>query len=224
MLQHLVWTVGHDRNPLIVHNARLSIPTDPLAERLARLNAVRSSDKTIEHHLEISRTEWEGSLYWAEDLGPFLPTYYATTCLYQAGTKSRDGERIRGAATALGPDLGARCPIEYKGPRNIEGMWADDNYRLVAAVSLQKRTRVTRTRARFSPWCVHFGIELDDALLNRHAFDEIAGRAGQLIGLGDKVNGLRCRFYSQITEGNLDELLKKRKLTVPWSQEKELAA
>lgn len=223
MLQHLVWTVGHDRNPLIVHSPRLSIPTDPLAERLARLNAVRASDKTIEHHLTISRTEWEGSLYWAEDLGPFLPTFYATTCLYQAGTITRDGERTRKAVTALGPDLGARAPIEYDGPRDIEGMWGDDRYRLVAAVSLQKRTRVTRTRARFCPWAVHFGIELDDALLNRHAFDEIAARAGQLIGLGDKVNGLRCRFYSQITEGALDELTSEGALVEPWRHEERVA-
>jgi hypothetical protein len=194
----LTLTMGHKTNPLVVHNSQLSIPTNPFAERLARITSKPSKQRTHEDHVELSRVEWEGGLYWDDDLGPYVPTSYAMTSLWQSAKLTRDGEGLRRAVILLGHDAGARMPIEYKGPRDIEGMWQDDRYRLVMSLP-QGRVRVTRTRPRFVPWQMQMTVLLEEGLMNPSVFEEIATRAGRLIGIGEKVSGLRCRFETKLT-------------------------
>jgi hypothetical protein len=52
--------------------------------------------------------------------------------------------------------------------------------------------------------------------MDRVVLDEVATRAGRFIGIGDKVYGRRCRFFSRLTDGDLDELLDAGTLTAPW--------
>ena len=193
----LTLTMGHETNPLVIHNSRLSIPTDPFAERLSRLTSKPGKQRTHEDHVEMSRVEWEGGLYWDDDLGPYVPTSYAMTSLWQSAKLTRDGEGLRRAVTLLGDDDGARIPIEYVGPRDIEPMWENTAYRLVQSLP-QGRVRVTRTRPRFVPWHLHMTVLLEEALMNPSVLEEIATRAGRLIGIGEKVNGLRCRFETRL--------------------------
>ena len=128
----LALAMSHETNPLVVHNSRLAIATDPFAERLSRLTSKPSKQRTHEDYVEMSRVEWEGGLYWDDDLGPYVPTSYAMTSLWQSAKFTRDGEGLRRSLTVLGQDTGARIPIQYKGPRDIEKMWADDRFRLVS--------------------------------------------------------------------------------------------
>ena len=193
----LTLTMGHKTNPLVVHNPRLSIPTDPFAEQLSRLTSKPGKQRTHEDHVEMGRVEWEGGLYWDEDLGPYVPTAYAMTSLWQSAKLTRDGEGLRRAVTLLGCDAGARIPIEYDGPRDIKSMWDDDGFRLVMSLP-QGRVRVTRTRPRFAPWQLQMTVLLEEALMNPSVFEEIAVRAGRLIGVGEKVSGLRCRYETKL--------------------------
>jgi hypothetical protein len=193
----LTLTMGHETNPLVIHNSRLSIPTDPFAEQLSRITSKPSKQRTHEDHVEMSRVEWEGGLYWDEDIGPFVPTSYAMTTLWQSAKLTRDGEGLRRAVTLLGDNDGGRLAIDYEGPRDVAGMWADDQFRLVMSLP-QGRVRVTRTRPRFVPWQLRMTVLLEEALMNPSVFEEIAVRAGRLIGIGEKVNGLRCRFDTKL--------------------------
>lgn len=189
--------MGSEANPLVVHNSRLSIATDEFTQRLARLTA--KTKKTLEDHHAISRTEWEGGLYWDEDLGPYVPTSWPMSSLWQAAKLTKNGEGLRRAATVLGPNAGARIPIEYDGPRGIEKMWEDESFRLVQSLP-QGRVRVTRTRPRFVPWTLTATVMLDESLMDVSVLREIAMRAGRNIGIGERVDGLRARYETEISE------------------------
>ena len=68
-----------------------------------------------------------------------------------------------------------------------------------ARQSLKQGTaRVTRTRPRFVPWRLEMTVLLDEALMNPSVFTEIATRAGRLVGIGEKVGGLRCRYETKL--------------------------
>lgn len=189
--------MGSEHNPLVVHNSRLAVPTDEFTQRLSRLTA--KTKKTLEDHLAISRAEWEGGLYWDEDLGPYVPTSWPMSSLWQAAKLTKNGEGLRRAVTVLGPDAGARVPIEYDGPREIEEMWEDEEFRLIQSLP-QGRVRVTRTRPRFVPWSLKFTVLLDEALMDVSIVEEIAQRAARNIGIGEKVDGLRARYEVEVGE------------------------
>ncbi len=187
----------HEQNPLVVHNPRLSIPTDEYAQQLSRMLAKRG--KTLEDYLAISRTEWEGGLYYNNDTGPYVPSTWVMSSLWQSAKLSKDGERLRRAATVSAIDGSAQCVIKYKGPTSLEALWKDERFRLVQSIP-QGTVRVMRTRPQFVPWSIESLVLLDESLMNPEVFEEIAQRAGRSIGLGTKVDGIRCRYQVAITK------------------------
>lgn len=165
--------------PLLMHNGRLSNPIDPAAKALARIKGKRN--KTDEDYEEYARLDFVGGLYHVKDVGPYIPGENIWSALYVAAKKSKRGVKVRESLFPL-TDIN---PLAYPGPRTIDALWADENYRHYASVVIQ-RVRIMRCRPLFrNGWRVSADFNVDTSQLTLEEVSDIADTAGMLVGLGD---------------------------------------
>jgi hypothetical protein len=163
---------------LLMHNARLSNPLDPAAKAVKKYSSKRK--KTDDDHAELAHLEFIGSLYYERDVGPFVPSDNIWRCLYDAAKKSKNGQRVK-EGVFITSDVN---PLSYRGPRDPEALWADENFRHFASAKIGMQ-RVTRCRPIFRDWRVEADGILDTNSLDPAELQQIAETAGLLIGLGD---------------------------------------
>lgn len=164
--------------PLLMHNARLSSPLDEFAKAMKRISAKRV--KTEEDHEEMARLEHAGSLYFEPEVGPYIPGQNFERSLLDAARITKAGKKIeRGVFVETNVN-----PLAYKGPRDVDTLWADQNFRHSASVKVQMN-RVTRTRPHFKEWAAEAEGTFDAAIISLEELREIASTAGQMIGIGD---------------------------------------
>lgn len=164
--------------PLLMHNAQLSDPLNPIAKAMKRISAKRT--KTEEDYEAMARLEFEGGLYLDPDMGPHVPGQNFERCLVDAARITKSGKKIeRGVFVETNVN-----PLGYKGPRTVAELWADQNFRHSASVKVGTN-RVTRTRPQFRTWTVAADAQYDPSVINLDELREIATTAGMMIGLGD---------------------------------------
>jgi hypothetical protein len=164
--------------PLILHNSRLADPLDPTTKALKKMTSKRQ--KTEDDHLEIARLEHAGSLYFDSDVGPFVPGQNVARALVDAGRVTKKGKMIeRGVFISTDTN-----PLSYRGPRTVNGLWEDENFRITASVKVGTQ-RVMRCRPMFREWSTEADGILDPAILDLSDLEGIATTAGQMVGLGD---------------------------------------
>jgi hypothetical protein len=164
--------------PVLMHSARLANPLDQIVKAMKAISGKRT--KTDDDHIEMARLEFAGSMYIHDQLGPYIPGENIERCLVDAGKITKKG-------TALTRGLFIKTdfnPLVYRGPRTIEELWADENFRHVASVKVQQN-RVMRTRPMFKEWEVTAEGVLDTSVVDPGEFGAIAETAGNMIGLGD---------------------------------------
>jgi hypothetical protein len=161
-----------------VHNARLANPLDEVAKAMKRINDKRK--KTDEDREEVARLEHMGGLYFDPDLGPYLPGQNFEKCLIEAARITRAGKKIE-RGVFVDADVN---PISYDGPRDIDGLWKDENFRHAASVKVGM-SRVMRMRPQFRQWTVDTEGEYDPSVISLDELTEVATTAGLMIGLGD---------------------------------------
>lgn len=164
--------------PLLMHNQRLADPLDPYAKALKVISAKKK--KTDEDHEEMARIEFEGGLYFDDSLGPYIPGVNVHRSMVEGARMTKRGKDIERALLVL-DDV---CPLAYKGPRDVKGLYADKRYVSRKSVKVGQ-ARVMRTRPMFAEWTLECEAELDLALLNFEDVQAIAETAGSLAGLGD---------------------------------------
>lgn len=164
--------------PLLMHNSRLADPLNPATKALRKYTAKRS--KTEEDHETIARLEHVGSLYLEPEIGPYVPGQNIARCLIDGARISKQGVKItRGVFIAT--DIN---PLRYRGPRDAEGLWANENFRHMASVKVGT-SRTMRCRPIFREWATDANGILDPSVIDLDSLAEIATTAGQMIGLGD---------------------------------------
>lgn len=166
--------------PLLLHNVQLASPMNPYAKKMKALNSKRV--KTDEDRLEIARVEFEGSLYWDDQIGPYMPGQNVLRSLIGGARLSKAGKKIeRGVAM-----IDFMLPIVYDGPRTIEGMWGggESTFVDIRPVSVQ-RVKVDRCRPIFREWVVEADVLIDPKAIDPAEFRDVAVTAGALEGLGD---------------------------------------
>jgi len=167
--------------PLLMHNSQLSDPLDPRLSELRRIN--KKSAKTQAEHLTVAKLEYVYGLYFAEGVGPYVPSANIHSMLVEAGRKSKQGIAVR-QAILFEEDINQ---LSYVGPtyKTPEEFWEDKNFQLAASVRLRGAKRITRYRPMFRQWSVDAIGLLDDEQLNLSDVQNIAEVGGTVIGLGD---------------------------------------
>jgi hypothetical protein len=174
--------------PLIMHNVQTADPLNYWSKEIAKLTA-KKRNKTESDDFEISRLKFAAGLYHDKEIGPYLPAANIFRALIEAGAMTRDGKNVERGVVILAD----RAPLEYDGPRDIDGMWGDGATRFVdRRVVAVQRQRIVATRPIFSPWAAMFEVDVDPEVLNPERFAEIAVKAGRSVGVGDYR-----RFYGK---------------------------
>lgn len=164
--------------PLIVHNIRLANPLDPIAKAMKAISGKRT--KTEDDHLQLARLEFEGGLYLDPEVGPFIPGANVEKSIIEGARVTKQGKQVERGLFVIDNVI----PIIYDGPRTVDALWADENYRSVMAVRIGQQ-RVMRTRPLFRSWALDVDAELDPGLLSAEQLEAIIVDAGSMVGIGD---------------------------------------
>jgi hypothetical protein len=180
----IVKLVAKGTRPLLMSNVRMASPMDPYAKELARLNKQKASSKrTDEDRLEIARVEWEGGLYFDEELGPCVPASWIFKTILEAARLGRRGPKIENGIAVV--DM--MHPLIYRGPRDLEGLWGDggsSGHVDIRSVRVSQ-ARVDRCRPIFKTWAFEADLLVDPNIIDVAELREIAILAGRLKGIGD---------------------------------------
>lgn len=158
--------------PLIVHNGQLADPLNEHTQALARLTSKRK--KTLDDHREIGRVEWMGGLYLDEDGAPCLPGEVIEAALVSGAKKFKLGKDAKSGLMVTG-----NVPLNYKGPKDVDGMWKSGKFLKRAGVRVGQ-ARVIRSRPIFSDWSATFEVQWDPEIIkDERTVTEIVEAAGQ---------------------------------------------
>jgi len=124
--------------------------------------------------------EFEGCLYFSDEVGPYIPGENIERCLREGAKFTKMGKAIQRGLTII--DL--EVPLLYNGPRDLEKLLDDPNFRLRKPVRVQA-SRPIRTRPKFSDWELEVEAEIDPKVLDVDQIATIAEHAGSMEGLGD---------------------------------------
>lgn len=161
---------------LLMHNGRLADPLDPATKALTRLTS--KSPKTESDHAEISRVEWNGSL-WLDQGRPCVPAEALMASFVAAAKLTKRAPQAR-----AGLVVESNAVVEYDGPRDLDELWENPRFRLRTGVRV-KGSRTMRTRPRFDDWSVSFTAHYLPTLLDRDEVIRIYQTAGFVRGIGD---------------------------------------
>lgn len=164
--------------PMLMHSARLSNPLDSVARDLKKVTSKRN--KSEEDYAQAARLEFTGSLYIDAQVGPYIPGPNILRCLVDAGRKRKLGTKVT-AGVFIKDEINA---LAYKGPRDQEGLWRDENFRSQVSAKVGM-SRVMRTRPRFAEWATNATLIVDPEVMDPDDLAQVVQIAGSMIGLGD---------------------------------------
>ena len=166
--------------PMLVHNAQLSDPLNKWAREMKKVSSKRT--KTEDDHLELSRLEFYGGMYYDADLGPVIPAMNIEATLVNGAKKIKLGKAVTQGLRITDQVT----PIIYKGPRDMAGLWGDGESEFVNRASVKVgMARVMRTRPMFTNWALEVSGVYDESIFDEDVINEICTYSGTLIGIGD---------------------------------------
>lgn len=171
---------------LMMHNVRLSDPLDNFTKALKAFTGNRK--KSDEDHVEISRIEFEGGLYFDPKVGPYIPDTWLNAMLVEGARKRKLGKLFE-ANVSVAEE---RNPLKYDGPRTVEGLWKDGRFADRRGVVVGQ-AKTMRTRPIFRDWSVSFRIQLLECELNADELETAILNAGPY-GIGDGRPMLAGKF------------------------------
>jgi len=183
----------HGVSPLIMHSCQCVNPLHPLSIAQKKINA-KKKNKTDEDLAMLSDLEWEGGLYWNDEVGVYVPAENIEATIREGAKARRKGKDI--VKGFMVEDM--MVPLDIGENLTKEEMKADFRFRDVRAMRV-KTSRVMRTRPRFNMWNITFTAMYDEKVLN---FDEIVDAieyAGQYVGLCDS-RPKYGKFSARVTE------------------------
>lgn len=171
--------------PLMMHNGQLANPFNEFAKRI-KVITNKGRGKTDEDLVQLAELEWEGGLYLDAQGKPCVPGEAIERTLLNGAMKSSNGPKFKAGAMCEGD-----WPLEYEGPKSLEALRADQNFRLVKMETVN-RAKVLRTRPKFNNWELEFVMLLNPTVFNARDLDRAVMNAGRLIGLLEKRPRYGC--------------------------------
>lgn len=166
------------RTPLLLHNNQTVDPRNPIKKQIAAITG-KGKRKTEADLEQLIKLEFLAGLYINDRLGPFIPSRMIFAMLVNAARKEKNGKQFE-----AGIFVPSDCPIEYDGPRDFEGLFADSKYVWTTVCGNQKAS-ILRTRPRFDEWALEFTVEMEDSLVGFDMLQSAMKHAQLCGGLGD---------------------------------------
>lgn len=172
--------------PLLMNNVQMSDPLNPLVKELQKYT--KKTKKTEDDHMQIQYIHWRGSLYMHQEKGPVVPGLNVEAMIRDAAKTKKKGKAVT-AAVIVEPDF---IPVEYNGPRDVDGMWdASKDFTLPSQKFRDTRSvkpqmnRIMMSRARFDIWTLTFMVKFDESIFDKQELIDIIQYAGDFIGVCD---------------------------------------
>lgn len=164
-------------SPLLMHSDRFANPLDPATKAHKELTSKRT--KTDVDHEDIAKSEWLGSMYYSQEIGPFMPGQNFDASIRDAAKFQKLGKKFGQALMVIEDEI----PIKYKGPRDLDGLFAA-KYFDIRGVKVGQ-ARLMRCRPKFNDWACQFSLVYNEDVLNTNQVLKAIQDAGKLIGVGD---------------------------------------
>lgn len=168
---------------LLLHNVRLADALDPHTKKLKAITSNKQLE-IDEKEEQKARAEFEGSLYWDDETGAYLPGFNILRSFMEGGTFAKKGTAISQAVLSYTQ----KCPIIYGRNCKTPTELYDGGYVHRAIVTVQ-RSKVSRTRPAFYPWAVAFSLTFDPSIISQDELMRAASMAGAYKGVGDGRTG-----------------------------------
>lgn len=184
---------------LVMNNGRGIDADHPLSRLIAELNAKRP--KTDADNAEIARLEWHRALYYADDVGLYIPSANIWRCFRNAGllVDKKNGGKWIERGFALSTD---RIPLILDAPRNMDDLWQLPEYRWRGPAKIQT-SRIMKTWPIFPGpgWGLSFEAQMAEDIFNYDQFVRVVEAAGRYEGLGDDRKHGHGRFHATVAGG-----------------------
>ena len=164
-------------SPLLMHSDRFANPLDKATKAHKELTGKRK--KTDADHEAIAKSEWMGSLYYDEKLGPYIPGQNLDATLQEAAKLQKLGKKFKQAVMVVENEV----PLQYKGPRTPDALF-DAGFVDVRGVKVAM-AKLMRCRPKFNEWAAEFTVAFNEDVLNAEEVKKAIADAGALIGVCD---------------------------------------
>ncbi|WP_369913882.1 hypothetical protein AB8810_12705 [Xanthomonas sp. NCPPB 3005] len=164
-------------SPLLMQAETLANPLHPLTRAHKAVSTKRK--KSEDDYLWLMESEWSASMYYDEEIGPFIPALNIESCIAEAGKIHRLGKTIKQAVQVVTD----RAKLEYEGPRQKEKLWKSERFADVRTVTVNQK-RNLRCRPIFLRWSAMFDVEYMEDVLDRGDLVRVVEEAGRRIGVG----------------------------------------
>lgn len=183
-------------SPLVMNNGRKADPDGDYAQASADIRGKRK--KSPEDRQALARLEWEAGLYLDAEHGPVMPDQNVIATLIEGAKLNRNGKDV--AALVSCEQLFVK--LEYRGPRDPDGMWAAGmfDHRIVSSSGKPGGPKVVRYRPLFKAWTLRPIVLVDDEL-DAQTVVIAAKDAGRRVGLCERKRFRWGRF--DVTEAKI---------------------
>lgn len=162
--------------PLLMSNSRLADPRDPFARKLKEFTGKRKrTDDDIDQMAEL---QFRGGLYLDGRDEPCLPARILEASFHNGARCKRKGKQFE-----IGCFILDDAPLKYDGPRDADGLWADDRFVLTELRST-KNGKTLVTCAKFDDWSARVTVLFNPEKLNREEVITAVRDAGTDKGVG----------------------------------------
>lgn len=163
--------------PLLMQAETLA---NPLHELTKQHKAVAVKKKKSEDdYLWLMESEWSASMYFDDELGPYIPALNIEGCIAEAGKIHRMGKTIKQAVRVVDD----KHKLEYDGPRKKEKLWQSGKHADVRGVNVAGK-KIMRCRPIFLSWSTQFDVEFMEDVIDKGELVRAVEEAGRRIGIG----------------------------------------
>ena len=164
----------------LMSNGRMVDKLNPYTKALKTMTSkMKRSD---EEELDMRKLQFLGSLYMRDDVEtenektPYWPRDNVKTLVWKASKTQKCGPKV------LQGLIAHDAILEYDGPKDAEGLWADTRFRHVKR-AVRERKSVMVCRPQFREWKTVLALEYDPQKINRDDLVSFVEHAGRYIGL-----------------------------------------
>lgn len=190
-------------SPLITQNEQLADPLNEFAKNMQKIN--KKVNKSEEDILNKMKYQWEGGLYYDDELGLHIPTRNIQACLKHASKKHKGKGKATLMQDLVAILIDAPMGIPLIGYEGIspQDLWKVKNkkgeqvhvYRRLVVIG---KAKVPSARAIFHQWALKFNLYLDTDVMSFDNLKLILETAGFSSGLCElrpqKATGTYGRF------------------------------
>lgn len=181
------------KNTLMMHSTKTVNPLNEIAKAIKELTSKKN--KTEEDLQTISDLEWEGGLYYEDELGLHIPIHCIKAVL-EAGAKfNKMGKNVNRFCQFLSQ----YAPLDIGEKFDLDKARAKKLFRDVRSVVVQ-RNRVLRSRPRFDYWRTEFDMTYDEEHIDLSTIIKAFDMAGEYVGLLEGRSLGYGRFDTSIEE------------------------